>query len=158
MGAVAPEPQSAAAVHRDPHPGPVAQTCTVTGDRLHVDGQRNAGQPLQLLGDAEGLQASLGPDLHVLEVAAAAAPGPGVWTGRLDAVGGGTQDLDGVRPQVGGGAGGDLGPHPLPGQAVADEDHLAVGRPGHAAPAGGDGTHFEVQEVRDLGGRHGRRA
>ncbi len=109
-----------------------------------------------MLGDAERLQASLGPDLDVLEVAAAAATGAGVRAGGIDAVGGGTQDLDGVRPQVGGGAGGDLGPHPLAGQAVADEDHLAVGRPGHAAPAGGDGTHLELQEVRDLGGRHGR--
>ena len=42
---------------------------------------------------------------------------------------------------------GDLGPDPLAGQAVADEDHLAVGRPGHAATAGGDGAHLELQEI-----------
>ena len=157
VGAVAPEPHGAPAVHRDPHPGAVGQTRTVPGDRFHLDGQLQAGQPLQLLGDAEGLQPALGPDLHVLEVAAAAAPGAGVRAGRLDPVGGGAQDLDGVRPQVGGRTGRDLGPDPLAGEAVADEDHLAVGRPGHAAPAGGNGAHLELQEVRGLGARrHGR--
>jgi hypothetical protein len=86
---VAPEAHRAAAVHRDPHPAAVAQARVSPGTGSTSTGSVDAGQPLQLLGDAERLQATLGPDLHVLEVAAAAAPGPGVRAGRLDAVGGG---------------------------------------------------------------------
>ena len=152
--AMAPEPHGAAAVHRHPHPTAPAQPGGVSGNRLHLDGPLQAGQPLQLLGDAEGLQPALRPDVHVLEVAPAAPPRPGVRAGGLHAVGGGGQDFDGVRPQVGGGAGRDPRPHPLARKAVADEDHLAVGCPAHAAPAGGDGAHLELQEVRISGFCH----
>ena len=170
VGTVAPEPHGAAAVDRDPYAAAPAQPCGIAGNRLHLDRPIQAGQALQLLGDAEGLQAALGPQFHVLEVTAAAAPRPGMRAGGLDAVGRGGQDLDGVRPQEGGRAGGDSGPHPLAGQAVTDEDHLAVGRPGHAAPAGGDGAHLQLQDIvavlharpgrdRRFGhGRHARRA
>ena len=148
--AMAPEPHGAAAVHRHPHPTAPAQPGGVSGNGLHLDGPLHAGQPLQLLGDAEGLQPALRPDVHVLEVAPAAPPRPGVRAGGLHAVGGGGQDVDGVRPQVGGGARRDPRPHPLARKAVADEDHLAVGCPAHAAPAGGDGAHLELQDLRVL--------
>ena len=101
VGAVAPEPHGAPAVHGDAHPGAVAETSAVPGNRLHLDAPVQPRQALQLLGDAEGLQPALGPDLHVLEVAAAAATGTGVRAGGLDPVGRRAQDLDGVRPQVG---------------------------------------------------------
>ena len=155
---MAAEAQRTAAVHRDPHPTAPAEPGGVTGNRLHFDGPPEPGQALQLLADEERLQASLGPDLHVLEVAAAAPPGTGVRARRVDAIGGAGQDLDGVGPQVRGRAGGDPGPDPLAGEAVADEDHLAVGCVGHAPPAGGDGAHLELQKARILGGRHGRGA
>ncbi len=158
MGAVAPETHGAAAVHRDAHPAAPTQAGGVTGNRLHLDGPLQSRQALQLFRNAEGLQAALCPEVHVLEVAAATAPGPGVRARGLDAVGGGGQDLDGVGPQVGGGVGRHPGPDPLAGEAVPDEDHLAVGGPGHAAPAGRDGAHLELQEARILGGRHGRGA
>ena len=156
--AVAAEPDRATAVDGGAHPAAPAQPVGVTGDRLHLDRPLQPRQALQLLGDAERLQAPLRPELHVLEVAATASARPGVRARRLHAVGGGGQDLDRVGPQVGGRAGRHLGPDPLPGQAVADEDHLPVGGPRHAAPAGGDGAHLELEEGLDLGAGHGRGA
>ena len=155
---MASEAQRAAAVDRDPHPTAPAQPGRVTGHRLHLDGPPEPGQALQLLADEERLQASLGSDVHVLEVAAAASPGPGVRARRVDAIGGAGQDLDGIGPEVRGRAGGDPGPDPLAREAVADEDHLAVGGMGHAPPAGRDGANLELQKARTLGGRHGRGA
>ena len=85
--------------------------------------------------------------VHVLEVAAAAAPGSGVGARSRDPVGGRGQDLDGVRPQIGGGGRRDAGPDPLARKAVADEDHLAVGRPADAAATGGDGTDLQLEQL-----------
>ncbi len=65
-------------------------------------------------------------------------PGPACGHGGSTRSGEGVRISIGVGPQVGGGAGRHLGPDPLPGEAVADEDHLPVGGPGHAAPAGRD--------------------
>ena len=151
-----PEAHGAAAVDRHADPRAPAQPVHVAGHRLDLDFDLQAGQARQLFGDPEGLEPPLGREVDVLEVAAAAASGPGVRAGRRDAVGGGGQDLDGVRPQVGGRFRGDPGPHPLAGEGMADEHDLAVGRPGHAPAAGGDGPHFELQEGRGLGGCHGR--
>ena len=67
------------------------------------------------------------PELDVLEVAPAAAPRPGVRARRGHAVGGGRQDLDGVRPQVGGRAGGDACPDPLAGRAWRTKTTLPSG-------------------------------
>ena len=158
VGAVPAEAHRTAAVHRDAHPAAPAQPGGVAGHRLDLDGPLEPGQALQLLRDPERLQASLRGDVHVLEVAAAAAPGPGVRAGRVDAVGRAGQDLDGIGPQEGGRAGGHPGPDALAGEAVADEDHPAVGVVGHAPPAGRDGAHLELQEVRIFGGHHGRGA
>ena len=149
VGTVASEAHRAPAVHRHAHPGAVGQALGVPWDRLHLHAQVQPGQAFQLLGNAEGLEAALGPDLHVLEVAAAAAAGTSVRAGGRDPVRRRGQDLDGVGPQVGRGRGRDLRPHSLAGEAVAHEDHLAVGSPGHAAPAGGDGAHLQLQELAD---------
>ena len=113
VGAVTPESHGAAAVHRDADPTAPAQPGCIAGNRFHLGGPFQSGQALQLLGNPEGLQASLRPDVHVLEVTAAtAARRPGVQARGLRAVGGAGRDLDGIGPQVGGGAGGHPGPGP----------------------------------------------
>ena len=156
--AVAPEAHRTPAVHRQAHPAAPAEPVLVTGNRLdlHLDLAVQSGQALQLLGDAKGLEAPLGPQLHVLEVAPAAASGSAVRARGRNAVRGGGQDLDGVRSHVGGRFAGDLGPHALAGQGVADEHDLAVGRPPDAPAPGGNGSHLELHEGRGLGARHGR--
>ena len=152
VGAVSPEPDRALPVHREAHPGAPAEPAGVAGHRLDLDGALDPRQPCQLLGDAEGLEPALRAELHVLEVAAPAAAGSGVRARRVDPVGGGGQDLDGVGPQVRGRAGGHSGPDPLAGEGVPDEDDPAVGSPRHAAAAGGDGPDLELQEARVVRG------
>ena len=147
VGAVAPEPHGAPAVDSDPYSSAVGQTFAVPRNRFHLDTQLEPGQAVQLLRDAEGLEPALCPDLHVLEVAAAAAAGTGVRAGGHHTVGRRAQDLDGVRSQIGRGRGRDLRPDSLAGQAVAHEDHLAVWSPAHAAPACGDGAHLQLQHL-----------
>ena len=112
----------------------------------------------QLLGDAERLEPALRAASSTCWKSQPAAPaGSGVRARGIDPVGGGSQDLDGVGPQVGGRAGGHAGPDPLAGEGVPDEDDLAVGSPRHAATAGGDGPDLELQQARVVRGgrRHG---
>ena len=78
VGAVAPEADGTAAVHRDPHAGAIPQPVEIARDRFHFDMHVQPGQTLQLLGDAECLETPLGPDRHMLEVTAATATGSGM--------------------------------------------------------------------------------
>ena len=125
-------------------PGCASRGRAVPGDRLHLDRALHAGDPLELLGHAEGLEAALRRELHVLEVAAAAAARPGVWARWGNPVGRGLQDVHGVGPQVRGGGGRDPGHHHLAREGVAHEDDPSVGCPGDAAAAGGDGADLEL--------------
>jgi hypothetical protein len=132
----------------------------VAGDGLDLDRALQSSQPRQLLGDQERLEPPLGAELDVLEVAPAAAARSGVRAGGGGPVGGGHQDLDGVRPQIGRRAGGQACPDPFAGEGVADEDDLALRCPGHTATARRDGADLELQQsglLRD-GRRHGRGA
>ncbi len=158
VGAVLVEPDGSVAVDREAHPGAPAQTLEAPGDRLHLDGALDPGQLTQELGDAGGLQAPLGGELHVLEVAAAAPARAGVGARSRHPVRGRPQDLDGVSAPVRAGLRGDPRHHPLAGQRVPDEDDLAVGGPGHAPAAPGDGADLELELSLALGlqrvGRH----
>ena len=111
---------------------------------------------LELLGHPERLQPALRAELHVLEVAASAAPGAGVRARRRDPVGGRRQDLHGVGPQVPGGRGGDQGDDPLTREGVAHEDDPPVGGPAHAAAAGGDGADLQLEKPAVARGSHDR--
>ena len=132
-----------------------SQPADVPLDGLDLHRALQAGDPRQLLGHPERLEPALGAELHVLEVAAPAAPRAGVRARRRDAVGRGRQDLHGVGPQVPGGGGGDPGDDPLTRQGVAHEDDPPVGCPAHAAAAGGDGADLELQESGVARGSHG---
>ena len=124
-----------------------AEAVGVPGDRLHHDRSLQPGHAGQLFLDPRRLEPALGPELHVLVVAATAAARTGVRARGLDPVGRGLQDGHGVGPQVGAAGLGHPGPDPLTGQGVPDEDHPAVGRPGHAAAAGRHRADQEFQLV-----------
>ena len=90
---------------------------------------------MQLLGHHRRLEPALRAELDVLEVAAAAQPGPAIGQRDRDPVRTGLEHLDGVRPPEAVVAGvGDRDPHPLARQRVPDEDDPPV-VPGHAVPA-----------------------
>jgi len=79
---VAVEADHTVAVHPETEPGAPPQPVGVARHRLHLDAALDSCKLAQELGDAGFLQAPLGPELHVLEVAAATAAGSGVGTGR----------------------------------------------------------------------------
>ena len=115
-----------------------------------------AGEPGELFGDDGDLQPALGAGRDVLPVAAAAPAGAGEGAGRLDAVLGGGQHLDGVGAQEAGVllALGDLGDDPLAGERVPDEEHLALVRAGDAVAAVRDGADLDLVVLADQrGGR-----
>ena len=96
MRAVPAEADGAVAVHRQAQAGAPPETLGVPVDRLDLDGALDPGQLAEQLGDAGRLEASLGAELDVLEVAPAAAIRAGVWARRHDPVRGRAQHLDGV--------------------------------------------------------------
>ncbi len=128
-------------------------------DRFHLDGPARArpGAPAARL-IRNAFRRRWAPTSTCWKSQPPQRPGPACGHGGSTRSGDAGQDLDGIGPQVRGRAGGDPGPDPLAGEAVADEDHLAVGGTGHTAPAGRDGAHLELQKARTLGGRHGRAA
>lgn len=149
MGAMAAKPRAALPVHGEANPAAPGQTLTVSGDGFDVHGTGDPGEAGKLLRHVPGLEPTLCRGRHVLIVAPPAAPRPGVGAGRLDPVGRRLQDLDGVGPQEGGRRRGHTGPDALARQGVAHEDHPAVRRVAHAAPARCDGTHVEFEHPLD---------
>ena len=118
----------------------------------HEVGRRvEAAEPHELLAHHGRLEVALRGERDVLEVAAAAETRSGVGARRLDAVGGGYVDADGVAaPEpVAVGALGDLDDHPLTRQGVAHEHDAGVGlgEPGDAVPAVGDRTHLDLEAL-----------
>ncbi len=154
MGAVPAESSVAFAVHGEADPSPPPEPGVVAFDSFDHDLPLDAGDLPQQFGDARCLQPALRVQRHMLEIATPAASRPGVGTGRIDPVGRGAEHFDGICPQVGARLGGDPGPHPLSGEGVADEDHLAVGSPAHAAAAPGDCADLELEELVVAPGRH----
>ncbi len=76
----------------------------------------------------------------MLPVASPTAPRSRVRAPRLHPIGRRFDDLHRICAQERGRLGRHLGDHPLTRQGVPDEDHPSVLGPGHAAPAGGDGS------------------
>ena len=151
VGAVAPEADLAAPLHRHPDPAAPAQAVGVARHRFDHDGALQPGHPGQLFLDPRRLQPALGPQLDVLVVAATAPARTGVRAGRCHPVGRRLQHRNGIGPQVGAARLGHSGPDPFTGQCVPDEDDPAVGGPGHASAAGG---HRTDQEFELVAGRH----
>ena len=147
VGAVPAEADRALPVHRHAAPGCASAsppTSPSTGSTSTV--RSMPATRASCSATRKALSRRCAAELHVLEVAAPAAPRAGVRAGRGDPVRRGRQDLDGVGPQVRGGGGGDPGDDPLTREGVAHEDDPPVGRPAHAAAAGGDGADLELQE------------
>ena len=96
--------------------------------RLHEHVDVEACETRELFPDDIALQAPLGRQQDVLEVAAPAAPRPGPGAGRRDPLGRTLQDLDGVaaRVSVARAPLGDQDADPLARQGVADEHHAAL--------------------------------
>ncbi len=132
-------------------PGAPAQPVDVTGHRLDLDVDLEAGQAHHLLAHDAGLQRALRGQSHVLQVATAAQSRTGEPARRLDAVRRGLQHLHGVTaPEpVALGALGDLDDHALAGQRVPDEHDRAVLLPQHAVPAVGDGSDHALEARAD---------
>ncbi len=122
----------------------------VTGDRLDLDVDLEVRQPGHLLAHDVGLERALARQRDVLEVAAAAQPGPGARARRRHPVGRRREHRDGIRAHEAlAGAGlGDPGQHPLAGQGVPHEEHLPV-VPGDAVPAVGDRGDVDLDLVAD---------
>ena len=76
----------------------------------------------------------------MLPVAPPAAARSGVGASPLHPVGRGVDDLHGIRSQERCRLSRHLGDHPFTWQGMPDEDHPSVLGPGHATPAGGDGS------------------
>ena len=81
MGAVTPEADVAATVHRHPHPAAPAEPGRVPGDRLHHDRALQPGDAGELFLDPRRLEPPLRPEFHVLVVTAPAAARTGVRAG-----------------------------------------------------------------------------
>jgi hypothetical protein len=154
MGSVPTKSSVAVAVHSEADPCPPPEPVLVAFDRFDRDLSLDAGDLPEQFCDARCLQPALRVQLHMLEIAAPAASRSGMWAGRIDPVGRDIEDLDGIRPQVGARLSGDTGPHPLSREGVADEDHLAVGSPAHAAATPCDRADLELEELVVAPGRH----
>jgi hypothetical protein len=154
MGAVPAESGLAVSVDREADPRSPPEPVRIAFDRLDHDLALDTRDLAEQLSDARCLQPALRAQLHMLEIAAPAAAGPGVATGRLDPVGRGVEHLHGVRPEVRVRRGGDPGPHPLAGERVTDEHHLAVGCPADAAATAGNGADLELEELVATSARH----
>jgi hypothetical protein len=74
---------------------------------------------------------------------------------RLDPVGGRTEDLDGVGPQIRARTGRDLRSDELTGEAVAHEHDLAIGRSAYTPAPGGNGADLQLEDIGNVGGHHG---
>ena len=147
VGAVPPEPEPARGVDAQADPGPPAQTVLVTGDRLHLHLARHAGHPLELLGHPGRLESALRRQPHVLEVAAATAPGTGIRAGGSTRSGEAPEDLGGIGTDERRRGGGDARNHPFPRQRVTHEDDPPVGGVRHAPATAGDVAHLQLQEL-----------
>ena len=130
------------------HPGPPTQARLVTGDRNDRHPEIDTGKSLQLLLDHLLFEGALGLKLHVLEVAAAAASGPGVLAGRDDPLWRCPQDGDRVGESVPLARPCDLGLDQLPRQRMTHEEDLTF-VPGHEVPAVGDLADFDVDLLTD---------
>src|ERR1700685_1213756 len=98
MRTVPAQPGDAIVAHREPHPGAPAEALLIARQWLHHHVAVDAGDAAQLLADDGRLERPLGSQAGMLPVAAAAAAGAGMRTGRLDSVGCGSQDLHRVSP------------------------------------------------------------
>ena len=140
VGSVPAQPGPALGVDGELDPGaPVEPARRRPGTGSTSTSTLEVRQPRHLLADDVGLQRALARQGHVLEVAPPAQPRAGVRARWRDAVGRRVHDLDGIRahePLAGTGLG-DLGEHPLAGDRVPDEEHLALVA-GDAVTAVGD--------------------
>jgi len=136
MGAVAVQASDTTLVDGKRDDGAPAQAGFVAGDGLDVDLDVEAGDPVELLSDDRGLQSSLCLQAGVLPIAAAAARRLCVPARRVNAVGGGTLDLDGLGPGQASSRLRHGGANSLAGQGVPHEDDEArIILPGHAPAA-----------------------
>ena len=108
------------------------------------------GEALELLPDDAEFEIALALGGHVLPVAPAAAPRPGVRARSLDALRGRAQYLDRVGAAVrAAGVLGDAGPDQLAGQGVTHEDDPS-GVPRDAEPAMAGGADLELEDLTEL--------
>jgi hypothetical protein len=154
VGPMSAESDLSVAVHGQANPCPPSDAVVVALDRFDRDLPLDAGDLPEQLCDARRLESPLRTQLHVLEIAAPAPARPGVRAGRLDPIGRGAEHLDGVGTEVRARCSGDASAYPFAREAMADENDLAVGRPGYAPATARDGTDLEFEELVATPGRH----